>query len=70
MTNACGDPGLPASCNIYAGTITVSVGVGETETWSDTEGAEQFLLTQAQKLGFGKVLGRASAPGEIRGHPA
>lgn len=61
VTAVSGEPGLPPFCRVFAGTISVPAGTGGTEDWSDTEGAEQFLIDQARALGLGGRLPGASA---------
>ena len=63
VTNVSGEPGLPSACNVFAATISVPTGTGGTEDWSDTGGAEQFLIGQARALGFGDLLDEAGLPG-------
>jgi hypothetical protein len=63
ISNASGQAGLPPVCNVYAKTISVPTETGETQDWSDTGGAEQFLIDQARALGFGDILDQAGAPG-------
>jgi hypothetical protein len=63
VTNISGEPGLPSICNVFAKTISVPTETGETEDWSDTGGAEQFLIDQARALGFSDILDQAGIPG-------
>lgn len=63
VTNVSGEPGLPSVCNVFDGTISIPIETGGTEDWSDTGGAEQFLINQARALGFGDLLDEAGLPG-------
>jgi hypothetical protein len=63
ITSTSGQAGLPSVCNVYAKTISVPTETGETQDWTDTGGAEQFLIDQARALGFGDILDQAGVPG-------
>ena len=63
ITNISGQADLPSVCIVYANTISVPTETGETQDWSDTGGAEQFLIDQARAQGFGGILDQAGAPG-------
>ena len=63
VTSVSGESGLPSVCNVFAATISVPTEAGGTEDWSDTGGAEQFLIGQARALGFSDLLDEAGLPG-------
>ena len=53
VTNNANVQGLPAECEVYQGTLTVTP---EGQSWRDTAGCESLLLTAARNRGFGELL--------------
>jgi hypothetical protein len=64
-----GDPAVPQTIRVYAGTLTATIAGGEV-TVADERGLEQLLLADAQLMGYGPLIAAISPQGVAGATPA